>query len=570
MTPDPLSFFTIDHGTASTAAALIAPVGGRFRLLAAATAPRGISVEAILGDLVGRVRATEPTLLVAADDWPSWARLEVATYRPLRVVCAAGSEDRADELARACRVAGWEVAARFAGPRVDALSLTEACLDRAVSVVALAGGEPPAPDERVGIALLAPMVAATLQRRPDLRVVLSGGASGWADPFPAERVAHAPTTGPELRGGSAGAARFFLELAARWVSSASGVQLPDGRQAFTVGAASLATLLDRAVDAVDVGHAAGLRAVATPDGTVEWVLRADAALVPSQAMTDDDEADTILRWCALDAEHFVLRDRIRNLGLAPWREAAGDGARLRLAALRASLVRLSSAWTGGHPEAPRERRTAATRRRFSSSMALSGSGARIGRSSATRGATAVPDLVVASGGAFAAVPAPIAALALLDGLRRPGARTLLWDHARLLGPMGTLGEESDRRRLMADLLDDAFVPLASALVAGGLHHGRPATLRVTSPVGSSESSLAAGSLRTMDLPPGVTARVEIEARDPVMVGVRARHVAMDLTGGLAGMLVDGRETPLRLHERADRRRAQLDGWERGLWAGLEP
>ena len=570
MTPDPLSFFTIDHGTASTAAALIAPLGGRFRLLAAATAPRGISVEAILGDLVGRVRATEPELLVAAEEWPSWARLEVATHRPLRVVCAAGSERRADDLARAFRVAGWEVAARFAGPRVDALSLTEACLDRSVSVVALAAGEPLAPDERVGIALLAPMVAATLQRRPDLRVVLSGGASGWADPFPAERVAHAPTTGPELRGGSAGAARFFLELAARWVSSASGVQLPDGREAFIIGAASLATLLDRAVDAVDVGHAAGLRAVAAPDGTMEWVLRADAALVPSCAMTDDEEADTILRWCALGSEQFVLRDRLRNLGLAPWREAAGDGARLRLAALRASLVRLSSAWTGGHPEAPRERRTAAARRRFSGGMALSDSSTQASRSSATRGATVVADLVVASGGAFAAVPAPIAALALLDALRRPGARTLLWDHARLLGPMGTLGEESDRRRLMADLLDDAFVPLASTLVAGGLHHGRPATLRVTSPAGSSETSLAAGSLRTVDLPPGVTARVEIEARDPMMMGVRARHVAMDLTGGLAGLLVDGRETPLRLHERTDRRRAQLDGWERGLWAGLEP
>lgn len=556
MTSDPLSFFTIDHGTASTAAALIAPVARRFRLLAAATAPQGIGVEPILGDLVERVRAIEPTLLPAPDDWPLWARLEVATHRPLRVVCAAGSERRASELAHAFRVAGWDVAARFGGPRIDSLALTEACLDRSMTAVALAAGEPPATEERTGLALLAPMLAAAVQRRPDLRVILLGGASAQAGAFPADRLVRGPMTGPEPRGGSGGAARFALELASRWASAEAGTRLPDGRQAFMVGAASLATLLDRPVDAVDVGHVAGLRAVVTPGGAVEWLQRADAALVSPRAMTDDDEVDRILRWCAVRSDQFGLRDRVRNLGLAPWRDAAGDGARIRLAALRAALSRLSGSWTGQDTEGLLQRRATANRRGISGHAVEAGSA--VG-----------PDLVLASGGAFAAVPAPIAALALLDALRRPGARTLLWDHARLLAPMGTLTVEADRRRLMADLLDDAFVPLASTIVAGELRPGRPATLRVTSPVGSSETSLTAGALRTVDLPPGVTAHVEIEALDPLMLGVRARHVAMDLTGGLAGLLVDARETPLRLHERADRRRAQLDGWEQALWAGLE-
>lgn len=567
MTSDPLSFFTVDHGTASTAAALIAPVGGRFRLLAAAAAPRGIEIEPVLEDLVGRVRATEPGLLAAPDAWRSWARLEVATHRPLRVVCAAGSERRADQLGKAFRVAGWDVAARFAGPRADPLAVTEACLDRSVTALALAAGEPPSPDERPGLSQLAAMLAAAAQRRPDLRVILFGGASAWSEPFPGERVVHAPMTGRELRGGGGGAPRFVLETASRWASDASPPRVPDGRQAFMVGAASLAALLDRAVDAVDVGHAAGLRVFAAPDGTVEWMLRSDAALVPARAMNHDDEVDRILRWCALRSEQFALRDRVRNLGLAPWRDAAGDGARVRLAALRASLARLSSTWSGGDPDDMLLRRATATRRSVPGRLAGSSGGS--GEPATDAAGTAWPDLVVASGGAFAAVPAPIAALALLDALRRPGARTLLWDHARLLGPIGTLAVEADRRRLMADLLDDAFVPLASTLVAGELRPGRPATLRVASPVGSSEVSLAAGSLRTVDLPPGVTARVEIEAREPLMVGVRGRHVAMELTGGLGGLLVDARETPLRLHERGDRRRAQLDGWERALWAGLE-
>ena len=146
---------------------------------------------------------------------------------------------------------------------------------------------------------------------------------------------------------------------------------------------------------------------------------------------------------------------------------------------------------------------------------------------------------------------------------------MIWDHARLLAPIGTLAAEADRRRLMVDLLDDALVPLGSALVAGEVHPGHPATLRVSSPVGSSEAALTVGSLRTVDLPPGVTAHVELEGQEPVMLGVRARRVTMELTGGLAGLLVDARETPLRLHDRGDRRRAQLDGWERALWAGFD-
>ncbi len=428
MKPDPLSFFTIDHGTASTAAALIGPVGGRFRLLAASAAPRGISVEAILEDLVARVGATEPGMLPDPEEWPSWARLEVATHRPLRVVCAAGSERRADDVARAFLIAGWDVVARFGGTGTDLRAVTEACLDRSVTAVALAAGEPPSAGERTGLAALAPMIAAAAQRRPDLRVILFGGAASWSGGFPPQRVVHAPAPGPELRGSAAGAPHLARQIAAGWASDAGARQLPDGREGFIVGAASLASLLDRSVDAIDIGCAAGLRAVVRPDGAVEWLLRADAALVPSRAMTDDVEVDRILRWCALRSEQSALRDRVRNLGLAPWRDAAGDGARIRSAALRAALTRLAAGWTGGDVDAVLHGRETAARR-----AVLPGIASGFTRpASRDAGIASLPDLVVAAGGAFAAIPAPIAALALLDVLCRPGARTLLWDHARLL------------------------------------------------------------------------------------------------------------------------------------------
>ena len=60
MSPVSLAFFTIDHGTASTAVSLVAPLEGRFRLLASAVAPRGAELHALLEDLVLRVEAVEP------------------------------------------------------------------------------------------------------------------------------------------------------------------------------------------------------------------------------------------------------------------------------------------------------------------------------------------------------------------------------------------------------------------------------------------------------------------------------------------------------------------------------
>jgi hypothetical protein len=136
--------------------------------------------------------------------------------------------------------------------------------------------------------------------------------------------------------------------------------------------------------------------------------------------------------------------------------------------------------------------------------------------------------------------------------------------------VGTLPEESDRRRLLADLIDDALLPLGSAVVTGEVRASRhPGRLRVTSALRQSELELSAGALRLLDLPPGVAAHVEIEARDGTLMGLRSRHIALEVTGGLGGLLVDTREIPLRLPERAERRRALFESWERPIWASTQ-
>ena len=73
----------------------------------------------------------------------------------------------------------------------------------------------------------------------------------------------------------------------------------------------------------------------------------------------------------------------------------------------------------------------------------------------------------------------------------------------------------------------------------------------------------------MDLPPGERAVVELRFRDPVALGPRARHFAIEVTGGLGGLLVDLRDVPMRLPERLERRRDLLTAWQSALWAGLD-
>ncbi|HTS14464.1 MAG TPA: hypothetical protein VMH24_02280, partial [Candidatus Sulfotelmatobacter sp.] len=121
MAGDPLAFFTLDHGTASTSAALIAPLAGRFRLLAADAQPAGLAPEALLQRLVDGAVAADPAALPEAAGWPAWTRLEVATRPAPQLVLAAPDERSLAAVAAAATGAGWRIAARLRGDRPDVL-----------------------------------------------------------------------------------------------------------------------------------------------------------------------------------------------------------------------------------------------------------------------------------------------------------------------------------------------------------------------------------------------------------------------------------------------------------------
>ncbi|HJW22934.1 MAG TPA: hypothetical protein VJ506_10945, partial [Candidatus Limnocylindrales bacterium] len=79
--------------------------------------------------------------------------------------------------------------------------------------------------------------------------------------------------------------------------------------------------------------------------------------------------------------------------------------------------------------------------------------------------------------------------------------------------------------------------------------------------------LATGELALVPLGPGRRATATLEFRDSARIGRRARRFSVPVSGGLAGVMVDLRDVPLRLPERRDRRRAALATWGERVWPG---
>jgi hypothetical protein len=225
--------------------------------------------------------------------------------------------------------------------------------------------------------------------------------------------------------------------------------------------------------------------------------------------------------------------------LRPWSQVDREGVHLRMAALRAALERMDSRWDVLAPE---------------------------GRADA-----AAPDVVVLTGGGFALLPAAASALALADGVRRAGASTILGDHARLLAPLGALPVEADRRRLLADLMDDALLPVGSALVTGApaTNGKEPASVTVSSLLGEEQVPLEAGQLRLIDLPPGIVARLEVDPGHGAILGMERQRFRLEASGGLGGLLIDTRAIPFEWPDGVEPRRALLERWEEPVWMGSD-
>jgi hypothetical protein len=311
----------------------------------------------------------------------------------------------------------------------------------------------------------------------------------------------------------------------------------DSRLGIARSIGSLAYVLDRTVEVVEIGLQGGLRARSEPIGgghsavVSSHACFADASFSPADP--SEEVIDSVFAWSTTALDRHRLTDRLHDLRFMPWGDADGDGAVFRLAAAKAACSRLVDATPEltAHP---------------------------------------MPDLMVAAGGIFASIPPSVVALALADLGRRPGVGQLVCDQARLLGPLGAVEDEAERRRLLANLADDILIPLGCLVLPAGVKSGRTAgklRLQGTDPI--SEIELHPGAIQVIDLSPGRTARADFEFRDTVRLGTRGHHFSVDVGGGLCGLLVDLRDIPLRMSDRAESRRAALDAWQRGMWPGVD-
>ena len=516
----PRTLAIADAGGATSSVAVLGSIDGQWRLLGALAAPAGIPEDAIVAEVRARVSAADPALARDLDLEPGaraglpWLRSQ--SRQPATALLLGATRRSVGLLEEEGLRTGFRCIAAPTETH-DPRELTALALRREVSALVIGAGDPPGPDERVKLEDLAALGAAVAHRRPDLPIVLTGAMrttrSGGSGPGPSVRAA----------------------LEALWADPV------DGRQALRRSAESLADLFDLRVEVVEVGFDGACRVFAEPGAAgagprSEMVVTARGGLVPEPL--DEAVVDGVLAWTTGSHDRHRMTDRLRELRERPWADGSGDGARLRLAAASAALARLADL-------------TPAFERH------------------------AAPDLTIIAGGAFASAPPAAIAIAVAGTIRRGGATQLAWDHARLLGPIGTIESAAERRALLADVAGDALLPIGTVIVAGGLGEraatgargGRPAARVHLESGGAVAARDIAGGVAILPLGPGEVGSARFEFTAPVRLGRRTRRVTVPVTGGLAGVVVDLRDVPLRLPERRDRRRRMIADLGTMTWPG---
>jgi hypothetical protein len=526
------AFVTLDQGTATLAGAIVGRVDGRWRLLAATALPAGSDRDALTRLLVDRLRAADPDLAEAALGRPGGGhelldlpRLMARSVPAATLAVIAATERTRALLEEAAAGAGWNVVAGSA-ERTDPLELTRMATRPGVAALLVGVADPPDSDERDLAAELAVAAAGIAARRPGMRIFLAGPIPEaplldiLRDPDLVRLAAPARAPGEP----AASDLRMALADARRGPT--------DSRRAIAAAAGSLARVLGLRVEILEIGVAGATRILASPRPDGGSGVRVEVLEAPEAALfrvSSPGAIDRVDYWFTQGLDRARLRDRLAELAMAPWSDLEGDGALLRGAALRAALERLLVA-----------------------TVPVLGDGS--------------VDLVIGAGGAWSAVPGPAAAHVIADVIRRPGAMQIAIDHARLLGPIGTIDDDAERDALVADLAEDLLLRLGTVVTPRGMRPNRLAgQLALTTSGGRSEVDLVAGGLTLVDLPPGARGTAELSFRGTPDLGPRGRRFQIPVTGGLAGLLLDLRDIPLRLPERPDRRRELLGTWEAALW-----
>lgn len=184
------------------------------------------------------------------------------------------------------------------------------------------------------------------------------------------------------------------------------------------------------------------------------------------------------------------------------------------------------------------------------------------------------NLMIGAGSTLTKAPHPgYAVLTLLDGLEPWGVTNLVLDSAGLATMLGSLAMIQPVAAVeMAARY--AFLNLGTVIAPAG--HGQPGKtalkLKINYANGqSTEAEIPFGSLQVMPLPAGQKATLEIRPAHyfDIGLGQPGRGALIDVEGGVMGVIVDARGRPLKLPVDELKRQTQLRQWLNQVGVGLK-
>ncbi|MFZ5909258.1 MAG: glutamate mutase L, partial [Chloroflexota bacterium] len=172
--------------------------------------------------------------------------------------------------------------------------------------------------------------------------------------------------------------------------------------------------------------------------------------------------------------------------------------------------------------------------------------------------------ILAGGGILSDSPsAGQSLLLLLDAIQPVGITSIILDQNNLLPLLGAAAEFNPLLPVQV-LESDAFMSLGTVVsVICAAPHGAPVLrARLTYADGSdARVEVKFGGLETLPLGPGQTARLTLQPQHRADIGNGpGRNAAIQVTGGVIGVVLDARGRPLVLPEDAVRRRELIKKW----------
>ena len=299
-------------------------------------------------------------------------------------------------------------------------------------------------------------------------------------------------------------------------------------QSYAVVAQYLGKAREKNVAVVDVGSATGTLATFL-DGEVKTSIRTDIGMGTSAPdIVNTLDIDAIRRWipysiARADVMNYALNKRVRPLNIPMTRKHVYIEYALLRAAINDMLEKQRPQWVSGNADI---------------------------------------DLIVGSGSTLTATGSPgISAMLLLDSLQPIGLTELYSDTNSVISSLGALAYIAPEA--VVQLLDgDSIEHLATVFSVGGSPNVNRTAVRyrIKFDDGSTdEGDVEGGELIFIDLPPGKTAEVRMNARGGLRFGDKRRY-NMTVTGSLAGIVIDTRGRPISMGLDLNRRMLQMMLW----------